>query len=597
MHARDAARHRLEAGLDRGTGVLAAELAELALARQQPQRVGDLGAQARAQVVGARERLEPLPRRDRAHRCPSRNARLSASMAALIMPARLIDGVLASMLNGEVDRGQEPAHRVEVVEVEGAHAGEGHRLAHGAGQAPPSTSGARRLPGTASSTVCGARAPGASKWNETPVVSCRWARRRTTGRRPARQPPPGRTPFGDCARPATASGGRSFGASAEAGRSSGRPGERQLGDGEAVRTGRSRARASRTRSTRRRGGRRRPGPARRGRATVRGRQRVAVEQVGGGGDVQLVTVRGGEHRRHGKVSPKTRAHAAEVVGDLASVSAEPRSNADSAARARRARPGGRQHGLDLLASAVAASAPAGTAPGPRRRPPRAAAREGRGGRVRCGPAGLSAADRSAATALVGAPPEVGGVDARRRDARSGRGRGGPRRPAGRRAPMSPSTSAPSSSRSRRPSADAARRPGGSSRSSPGGRPRAPRTFAAQHERRAAPPARSCRRRRPGCAAAHGRERRQAQVGEPGRERLQHRVLGVDARRRRTVAVGPPSRAPAQASTRGSAAWRASRQRAQPVGAGGRLEQQQEAVAVRRRRCGVVRTTPTSGITL
>ena len=63
----DARAHGLEAGLDGRAGVLAPQLAELTLAGEQPQRVGDLGPQARAQVVGARQRLEALPRGDRAH--------------------------------------------------------------------------------------------------------------------------------------------------------------------------------------------------------------------------------------------------------------------------------------------------------------------------------------------------------------------------------------------------------------------------------------------------------------------------------------------------------------------------------------------------
>ena len=58
QHPRHTPADRLQLGLDGRAGIFSLQLAELPLAGQHPQRVGDLGAQTGTQVVGAGQRLE-----------------------------------------------------------------------------------------------------------------------------------------------------------------------------------------------------------------------------------------------------------------------------------------------------------------------------------------------------------------------------------------------------------------------------------------------------------------------------------------------------------------------------------------------------------
>jgi hypothetical protein len=90
----------LERGSHGGAGVFAEQLAELALAGQHPQRVGDLGSETLAQVVGAGQGFETLPGGDRAHVSDSWNFMLWTPTAMATVAARLIDGTFASRLNG-----------------------------------------------------------------------------------------------------------------------------------------------------------------------------------------------------------------------------------------------------------------------------------------------------------------------------------------------------------------------------------------------------------------------------------------------------------------------------------------------------------------
>ena len=62
--------------------VVADELAELELARQEPQRIRDLGDQADVEVRRLRVRLDACPLRE-AHRCTTSLTRVADTMSAL----------------------------------------------------------------------------------------------------------------------------------------------------------------------------------------------------------------------------------------------------------------------------------------------------------------------------------------------------------------------------------------------------------------------------------------------------------------------------------------------------------------------------------
>ena len=63
--ARQLRRFIMDLGIDRRSGIVAAELSHLPLLGQHPQWIADFGAQGAIEIVGARPPLEPVPDRDR----------------------------------------------------------------------------------------------------------------------------------------------------------------------------------------------------------------------------------------------------------------------------------------------------------------------------------------------------------------------------------------------------------------------------------------------------------------------------------------------------------------------------------------------------